>query len=262
MVQRLTSLLIWTGIILLILIWFPWLFLSSRLERDPRRYRTGRRFRKLGKWISKVNPNWHVHAEGWEEVDPRHPYVMVSNHLSNADIPVISNLPWEMKWVAKRELFRLPALGTMMHWAGDISVDRGSSRAQMSAFKRMVETLNGNVSVIFFPEGTRSIDGRMRTFNRGAFDLAIRQKVPVLPMVISGTEGCLPKNSWIFEPDVHVTLRVLDPVPTDGFERDQVEELMQQVRDRMADALMEIRNSPRKAVDSMVPTDPQNQDTQ
>lgn len=255
MVQRLTSLLIWSGIVLLILIWYPWLFLSSRIERDPSRYRTGQRFRKLGKWISKVNPNWHVRTEGWQAIDPRSPYVMVSNHLSNADIPVISNLPWEMKWVAKRELFRLPLVGAMMRWARDIPIDRGSSRAQTGSFKQMVETLNRRVSVIFFPEGTRSADGRMRRFNRGAFDLAIRHKVPVLPMIISGTEGCLPKNSWIFEPDVHVTLRVLDPVPTDGLGRDQAEELMQKVRNRMAEALMEVRNEPRESVDSMAGPD-------
>ncbi|MEX0594197.1 MAG: lysophospholipid acyltransferase family protein [Balneolaceae bacterium] len=245
---------IWSGITGLILIWYPWLFLSSRLERDPSRYQTGRRFRQLGKWISKVNPNWHVHTEGWQSIDPRHPYVMVSNHLSNADIPVISNLPWEMKWVAKRELFKLPFVGAMMQWAGDISVERGSSRAQMRSFRQMVEALNRNVSVIFFPEGTRSLDGRMRPFNRGAFDLAIRQNVPVLPMVISGTEGCLPKNTWMFEPDVHVQLRVLDPVPTDGYRREQADELMQVVRNRMADALMEIRNASREEVDSVDPS--------
>lgn len=252
MKQRLTSLLIWSGIALLVLIWYPWLFLSSRLERDPSRYRTGRRFRTLGKWISKVNPNWHVKTEGWEQIDPRAPYVMVSNHLSNADIPVISNLPWEMKWVAKRELFRLPIVGSMMKWAQDIPVERGSSRAQMTSFKKMVGMLKRNVSIIFFPEGTRSVDGRMRAFNRGAFELAIRQKVPVLPMVISGTEGCLPKNTWVFEPDVFVTLRVLDPVPTADLDRSEADQLMALVRGRMAEALMEIRNVPREAVDSTV----------
>lgn len=253
MIRRVTSLIIWSAIVLLVIGWYPLLFLRSRVDRDPAKYRTGRLFRQLGKGISKVNPNWHVELEGWEGVNPRHPYVMVSNHLSNADIPVISNLPWEMKWVAKRELFKLPLVGAMMRWAGDIPVDRSGNKAQMLSFKRMVEALRQDVSVIFFPEGTRSTDGRMRPFNRGAFDLAIRQQVPVLPMVLTGTEGCLPKNSWIFEPDVYVRLRVLDPVPTEGMTRDQSDELMQIVRDRMATALMEIRQASRSDVDANVP---------
>src|SRR5690625_3855631 len=119
----LKSILIWLAILFLILIWLPLMALSALFEREPARYRTGRLFRKLGRAISRVNPNWVIHMEYDETLNEREPYVVVANHLSNADIPLISNLPWEMKWVAKKELFSIPVVGCMMRLAMDISVD-------------------------------------------------------------------------------------------------------------------------------------------
>src|SRR5690554_6733978 len=101
--QRIYSVLTWMGIILLIIFWLPLLFIRWLFDRDPAKYKTGRLFRKLGYAISRINPNWNIMLEGHENIDDRQPYIMVSNHLSNADIPVISNLPWEMKWIAKIE---------------------------------------------------------------------------------------------------------------------------------------------------------------
>jgi len=250
--RRLSSFLIWTVIALLIVAWLPFVALTALFDRDPSRYRTGLQFRRLGKMISRVNPNWNVELKGYEKVDPRKPYVMVSNHLSNADIPVISNLPWEMKWVAKKELFSIPFVGWMMKLAGDIPVDRKGSRGQLVMFKRAINYLRNHVSVIFFPEGTRSRDGRMRAFNRGAFELAIREQISVLPIVLDGTQGCLPKNSWKFEPDVYVRLNVLDPVPTKGLRREQTDELMKTVRDKMILTLAELRNVPPDTVDTSI----------
>jgi 1-acyl-sn-glycerol-3-phosphate acyltransferase len=251
--QRIKSLLIWTLIAILVLIWLPLLALVRLVDRDPTRYRTGYLFRKLGLAMSRVNPFWNITIEGHEGIDDRTPYVIVSNHLSNADIPVISNLPWEMKWVAKRELFEIPFVGWMMKLAGDIPVDRGRNINKVSTFKKCIFYLRKNTSVIFFPEGTRSRDGRLNRFSRGAFELAIREQVPLLPLVIDGTHGCLPKNSWLFKPDVHAKLKILEPIPTKGFEADQVEELIDHVRDRMAEHLMQLRKSNRAEVDALVP---------
>jgi 1-acyl-sn-glycerol-3-phosphate acyltransferase len=250
--QRIKSLLIWILIAFLVLIWLPVLALVRLVDRDPVRYKTGYLFRKLGMAMSRVNPFWKITIEGYENIDDRAPYVIVSNHLSNADIPVISNLPWEIKWVAKRELFEIPIVGWMMKLAGDIPVDRGRNMSKISTFKKCIFYLRRNTSVIFFPEGTRSRDGRLNRFSRGAFELAIREQVPVLPLVIDGTHGCLPKNSWVFKPDVHAKLMVLDPVPTEGLEANQVEELIDKVRGVMTDHLMKLRGSDREAVDAMV----------
>ncbi len=234
MMQRIKSLFIWTGIILLILFWLPLLALIRIFDRNPVRYRTGKWFRKLGYLISKVNPTWNVEIEGGETIDDRNPYVMVSNHLSNADIPVISNLPWEMKWIAKKELFGLPIAGWMMKMSGDISVDRSSSNKRIGVFKQCKYYLDKNISVIFFPEGTRSRTGKVNRFAIGAFDLAIREQKPILPIALDGTQDCLPKKSWVFLPDVYVRMKVLDPVSTAGMEKEDALKLVEDVRRSIA----------------------------
>jgi len=241
MIQRIKSLLIWAGITLLVLFWLPLLALIRLFDRNSVRYRTGKWFRKLGFLISKVNPTWNVEIEGGEEIDDRNPYVMVSNHLSNADIPVISNLPWEMKWIAKKELFGVPFVGWMMKMSGDISVDRSSSNKRIGVFKRCKYYLDRKISVIFFPEGTRSRTGKVNRFAIGAFDLAIREQKPVLPIALDGTQDCLPKKSWIFKPAVHVKMKVLEPISTVGMRKEDAVELVEDVQRRIADQIAEWR---------------------
>lgn len=235
--QHLASVIIWIAISLLILFWLPLLAILRLLDRDPGLYKTGRMFRRLGKQISRVNPNWNISIEGNTHLDDRQPYVIVSNHMSNADIPVISNLPWEMKWVAKKELFTIPVVGWMMKLAGDIPVSRGSKRQALMVFKKCKYYLDNKTSVMFFPEGTRSRTGNLTRFASGAFDLAIREKKPILPLVLDGTQGCLPKETWVFEKDVHVKLRILDPISTEGYKKGESSELMQIVRKQMAEQL-------------------------
>jgi 1-acyl-sn-glycerol-3-phosphate acyltransferase len=249
--QSVASVLIWCGVVLLIIFWLPLLCIVRLADRDPVRYKTGWLFRKLGHAISKVNPNWHVEIEGHEHIDDRHPYVVVSNHLSNADIPVISNLPWELKWVAKKELFEIPVVGWMMRLAGDIPVDRGRSASKVGTFKKCRFYLERNVSVMFFPEGTRSRTGKLNRFATGAFDLAIRENIPVLPLVIDGTQGCLPKDSWKFKPDVFVKLKVLEPIETTHLKKEDGRELMEMVRSSIVQQLAEWRSAPIEDVDAM-----------
>lgn len=250
--QQIKSLLIWGGIALLVLFWLPLLALVWLFDRDKTHYKTGYLFRKLGMAMSKMNPFWKVTVAGHESINDREPFVMVSNHLSNADIPVISNLPWEMKWVAKKELFEIPIIGWMMRLAGDIPVDRGKGANNIATIKKSIFYLRHQTSVIFFPEGTRSRDGRLNRFSKGAFELAIREQVSILPMVIDGTHGCLPKNSWIFKPGVHAKLAILDPIPTTGMNSGQVDELINTTRDRIAAQLMKLRDAPREEVDAVV----------
>ncbi|MFU8812727.1 MAG: lysophospholipid acyltransferase family protein [Balneolaceae bacterium] len=251
MKQKFFSFAIWAGIALLILLWLPFLAIIRLFDRDPVRYKTGRRFRALGRAISRLNGNWHIQIEGADGVDDRHPYVMVCNHLSNADIPLISNLPWEMKWVAKKELFEVPVVGWMMRMAGDISVDRSASNKRIAVFKACRFYLKRNCSVMFFPEGTRSRTGKMNRFAPGSFELAIREGVPILPLVIDGTRECLPKNTWVFEQNVQIKLKVLDPFPTNHLAAGDAIELMESVRAAMVDQIMEWRGEKREEVDAI-----------
>lgn len=251
MSDGLKSAVIWLGIGTLVLLWLPLVAIRRLTDRDPGRYRTGRMFRRLGLLISRINPRWQITISGRTDLNDREPYVMVCNHLSQADIPLISNLPWDMKWVAKKELFSLPVVGWMMNMAGDIPVDRGSASSGARTMYRAGNRLESGSSVFFFPEGTRSRSGNLRRFSRGAFELAVRYGVPVLPMVIDGTQNCLPKKSWKFGEARHVRLKILDPVPVKGGgeDREQVERLRDEVRGLIRAQLSQWRESPPEEVD-------------
>lgn len=245
------SLLIWLGVAILILIWLPMLAICRLFDPDPAHYYTGKLFRKLGKSISKINPNWKIKISGRTDVDDRTPYIVVCNHLSQADIPLISNLPWEMKWVAKKELFDLPVVGWMMKLAGDISVDRRAENRKELTFEQAHYYLENRCSVMFFPEGTRSRDGNLNAFTRGAFELAIREQKPVLPLVIDGTQNTLPKRSWKFGIAKHIKLKVLNPVSTEGLQRNDTRSLTEEVRGRILEQLSEWRGKSAEKIDNL-----------
>lgn len=242
----------WTITLLLIVLWFPLLLVVRLFDRDPTRYRTGRWFRRLGVMITKITPSWQLEITGDMIDDPRRPYVVVSNHQSFADIPFISHLPWEMKWMAKEELFRLPFVGWMMQIAGDIPVRRGSLSSSKKALQRARWYLDNNCPVIIFPEGTRSPDGRVLRFSRGAFSLALDAGVPILPLVIEGSSDCLPKNSWMFGPPRNVQLHVMPPVETGDLDASDADQLCQQVRQQIVGKLAEMQEVEPHAVDAVM----------
>lgn len=244
--EAVKSILIWLGTLILSLIWLPLLALRRLLDRDPAHYNTGRLFRKLGKSFSRINPGWNITITGRTDIDDRQPFVMVCNHQSFADIPLISNLPWEMKWVAKAELFKIPIAGWMMSLAGDIPVLRKAANQKEFIFERAAFYLSNRCSVIFFPEGTRSRSGRLRKFTHGAFELAIKEKVAILPLVIEGTQNTLPRDSWKFGRAENIRLKVLEPVETTGLGDDDVVELMHTVRTMIENQLQRWRKNESK----------------
>src|SRR4051794_6058642 len=132
MIQRILSIWAWLATGLVTFLWLPWLALLYLLtfRTDPGRYLVGRWFRLSAVAAATLNPLWRFRVSGVRIRDPRRPYVAVSNHESMADIFLISHLPWEMKWLAKEELFRIPFLGWNMRLAGDIPVGRSSRRSR------------------------------------------------------------------------------------------------------------------------------------
>jgi 1-acyl-sn-glycerol-3-phosphate acyltransferase len=248
------SLITWFTTAILILAWLPLLAVSRLFDRDPVLYRTGFLFRKLGKALTKVNPAWRLHVSGETVSDPRRPYVVVSNHQSMADIPLISNLPWEMKWLGKMELFKLPVIGWMMSLSGDISVDRKNARSGAQAIIKAQRYLEQRCSVMIFPEGTRTLDGRVRQFTDGAFHLAIRAKVPVLPLVIEGSRDCIPKNSWRFGKPSEIFLKILPPIETASLGIEDVQALRDRVRAATMKQIAEWRSVPVSEVDGLAPS--------
>jgi 1-acyl-sn-glycerol-3-phosphate acyltransferase len=209
-------------------------------DRDPARRRTARCFRRLGPMVARVNPAWRVKIAGQENIRPGDVYVVVSNHQSLADIPLIAHLPLEAKWLAKAELLKVPVFGWMMRMARDIGVERGDRRKAAASLLQCAKFLKQGVSVVFFPEGTRSRTGEVLPFNDGPFLLAVREKVKVLPVAVEGTGTALPRATWMFGPAQDILLRVLPPVPVaDGVD---AEELRDDVRERIIAELGRLRD--------------------
>lgn len=230
MLSTLRSLWAWLAITLLILLWAPIMSIVRLTDRDPVRYRTGRWFRRLGSAMVAANPAWRVVITGRFPTDPRHPYVVVGNHQSLADIPIVSKLPWEMKWLGKASLFKIPVLGWYMKLSRDLAVERDDRRSRVEVMVQARERLEGKVSVMIFPEGTRSRDGRVLRFSDGPFRLAIATGCPILPIALDGSSEALPKGGWRFGPPLTVRLHVFDPVPVEGLSATDARELCERVR--------------------------------
>jgi 1-acyl-sn-glycerol-3-phosphate acyltransferase len=156
-----------------------------------------------------------------------------------------------MKWLGKVELFRLPILGWMMKLAGDISVDRKNPRSGALALLKAQHILEQKCSVMIFPEGTRTLDGRVRQFTDGAFHLAIKAKVPILPLAIEGSRDCIPKNSWKFGKPSDILLKVLPSIDTSGLSIKDVAVLRDQVRNVIMEQIAEWRSATVKSVDGL-----------
>lgn len=251
MIVYLRSLWVWSAIALLMLVWLPLLAIIRLVDRDPALYTTGRWFRRLGAAMTRVNPVWKISVTGLPEKYVRKPVVVVSNHQSLADIPVISRLPWEMKWVAKRELFKVPIVGWMMRLAGDIPLERGDARSGARVLAHAARYLKNNCPVIIFPEGTRSPDGLLGRFTDGPFHLAVASQVPILPVAVEGTRDALPKKNWLFGDTVNITVSVLPEVPTTGLTRSDIEMLREQVRSMIRESIASARNEPPESVDAV-----------
>jgi len=230
---------------LLLLIFLPLVALAWLFHRgDPAHRIQGRWVRRLGKACGGfLNPFWSFSVEGAppEGIDSKG-YVVVSNHESSADVFLLSRLPWDMRWVAKEELFHVPVAGWILRLGGDIPVRRGrggSVRAMIAACKT---TLANGLSVMIFPEGTRSDDGELLPFRDGAFELAIEAGVPVLPIAVSGARACRPKGSLWFG-FAHARARILPAISTEGLGPEDIASLRDGVRSRIAAAVAELRES-------------------
>ncbi len=201
-----------------------------RHRGDPTQRRPGRWMRRLGFATSALTPLWKFRVEGSGPRDiGERAYVVIANHESTADPFLLSWLPWDMRWVAKEELFKVPIIGWAFKFSGDIPLRRGdgeSVRATMAECKRSIEH---GISIMMFPEGTRSKTGRLLPFRDGAFRLAIETGVPVLPVAIVGTRDCIRKGSrWLG--NASATARVLSPIPTAGLTFDDVPMLRERAR--------------------------------
>ena len=218
-----------------VIIWVPLTFLVfiATAPFDKGRYRAGWMFRRLCVVHTWLNPMWSFTTSGLVIEDPRRPYVVVANHESFADMLLISHLPWEMKWLAKETWFKFPLVGWLMLMAGDIKIIRGNKQSIVTAMKGCHDRLDKKVSVMLFPEGTRTRDGSLGEFKDGAFRLAIETGCPVLPLVVAGTREAMQSGDWRWNV-TRAEVRVLDPIETTGMTKADVGELRDRVRDIIA----------------------------
>jgi 1-acyl-sn-glycerol-3-phosphate acyltransferase len=242
--QTIVSIWVWLVLVICTLIWLPLMALLRLVTApfDRGHYAAGYLFRQIPVIVAAANPLWRFRCTGTMPANARHPYVVVSNHESFVDILLISHLPWEMKWLSKAELFRVPVLGWLMRLAGDIPVKRGVGPSAVDAMARCREVLANRVSVMIFPEGTRSTTADLLPFKDGAFRLAIDASVPILPLVVHGTATALPKHDWRFARS-RAEVRVLEPVETTGLTPADVPALKERVRDLIIRTRREIASS-------------------
>ena len=192
-----------------------------------------------------LNPAWRVRIEGRENIRPGVAYVMVANHQSLLDILVLFRLFAHFKWVSKIENFRIPAIGWNMSLNRYIKLRRGDRRSVERMMVACERALAEGSSVMMFPEGTRSPDGRLKTFKPGAFTLAQRAGAPLLPIVVQGTANALPKRGFILRGRHDIYVRVLQELPYRRFADTPVEALAETVRDRIKSVLNEPASSSR-----------------
>ena len=207
------------------LIGIPW----SALSRSFRvMYRWGMGIMALGVKVAGIR----VRREGMENVAPGTQYIFLSNHLSNLDPPILlPAIPGMTSVFLKRELMKIPLLGTAMRMGKFVPVSRGNSRDEARrSVEAAVDALRSGLHITIFPEGTRSPDGRLQPFKKGAFFLAEETGAPIIPVVIRGTEHMMPKGTLKVEPGEAV-IRFLPAIrPQDYASR---EELMEAVRAAM-----------------------------
>lgn len=184
-----------------------------------------------------LNPAWRVQIEGREKIDRNTAYVMVANHQSLLDILVLFRLFVHFKWVSKIENFRVIVIGWNMALNRYIKLRRGDRDSAEKMMQDCEQTIAGGSSIMMFPEGTRSPDGRLRDFKHGAFTLALRSKAPILPIIVEGTSRALPKRGYVLQGRHQIRVRVLDAIPYASFANHTVEALTKAVRDHFASIL-------------------------
>jgi 1-acyl-sn-glycerol-3-phosphate acyltransferase len=177
-----------------------------------------------------LNPAWRVIVEGAHKIRADETYVMVANHQSLLDILVLFRIFSHFKWVSKIENFRVPFIGWNMSLNRYIKLKRGDRDSVLRMLRECERTLARGSSIMMFPEGTRSVDGRLRAFKPGAFALAQSARRPILPIVIRGTSNALPKRGFVLRGRHRIRLTVLDEIPYESFADEPLEALTGRVR--------------------------------
>lgn len=239
------SIWVWLSSITFVLLAFPvaliiWLL---ALAFDRRRLMNNRWMVIQGIVLTKMSPFWKVIVDGREKLNQKQAYIIIPNHQSLLDIVFFNMLRHRLRWVSKIEIFRVPLVGWEMKMVKYIELIRGNKASVIKMMEKCVESLRDGISVVIFPEGTRSLTGAIGKFKTGAFQLAVKTDKPLLPVLIDGTGEILPKKGGIiFRSRRIVRIRVLDPIFPGQFGTGDPDELAARVQALMVTAMDQLRS--------------------
>ena len=188
---------------------------------------------KIIAWLTTM----FVTVEGSEHLDPNRTYVVVCNHQSQYDIFLVYGwLDLDLKWVMKAEIRKIPGVGIGCEKAGHIFVDRGNPEQTSLAVSEALDRVGDGVGILFFAEGSRSMDGKLKPFKKGAFRIAASQELPILPVTIIGTRDIQRPKSLLVKPG-KARLVIHPAIEVAGGSNQEIRELMNQTRDVIASAM-------------------------
>ena len=185
-------------------------------------------FETHGQKAYRINQFWtwtilrvigiRLRIDGLEKIDPQRQYVFVVNHQSNIDIPVLVQAlaQFQLRWIAKKELLHVPFFGWAMWATKHVTIDRSDPQDAVKSLTRAKERLGAGISLVIYPEGTRSRDGRLQRFKKGGFLLAVQANTPIVPVTVSGSAQVLPIGAWRLRPGT-IDITIDEPVPVEGF---------------------------------------------
>ncbi len=186
-------------------------------------------------WLSGIR----LKVTGAENIPQNSSAIYISNHQSNFDIPILyAGLPIQFRWMAKKELFDIPLFGLAMKRCGYIEIDRSDRRKSMSSITAAAKRIKAGASVIIFPEGTRTTDGRLQEFKKGGFLIAAKAQVPVVPVAIRGSYHISAKGSRTVTSG-SVEMEIFPAIETTDFKNTEIKQLIAQVRRPIATMLGE-----------------------
>jgi 1-acyl-sn-glycerol-3-phosphate acyltransferase len=199
------SILLWISIVISTIGLSTLAFITFPFDRN------GNIVHHYARWWAKMQllvSGVRVKVKGLEHLGKKTPSIYMCNHQGNYDIFVLlSCLPVQFRWIAKKELFAIPILGWAMGAANYISIDRSGKREAFESIERAAGKIKGGISVVIFPEGTRSRDGSIQPFKRGGFTLAIKSGVPIIPITINGSRDVMPRHSMRVRPgEIRITI--------------------------------------------------------
>lgn len=195
-----------------------------------------------GKQVYRINQFWtwlvlrigriSLTVRGLENIEAGHQYIFIVNHQSNIDIPVLvqSLARFQLRWIAKKELLRVPLFGWAMWATKHVTVDRSDPFDAVKTLERAKDRIAAGISIVVFPEGTRTRDGRLLPFKKGGFLLAAQTGTEIVPVTIWGSANVLPAGGWRLRPGT-IEVFVDKPIATDGYRAGRLRGLTEQVRE-------------------------------